>query len=65
VSSTTVVSAGPAASAWVDTKKSIIIAGAGGLLLGAVIAFSQSRRHRRKYLPLDEREPPPAPKDDV
>ncbi|CAN5484695.1 hypothetical protein BH09ACT7_BH09ACT7_02220 [soil metagenome] len=46
-----------AAPAGADTKQSIIIAGAGGLLLGGAIAFWQSRRHRRKYLPLDE---PPA-----
>jgi methionine-rich copper-binding protein CopC len=37
-----------------DTKQSILIAGAGGLLLGGAIAFWQSRRHKRKYLPVDE-----------
>jgi methionine-rich copper-binding protein CopC len=52
--STSVAPSEPAAPAGADTKQSIIIAGAGGLLLGAAIAFWQSRRHRRKYLPLDE-----------
>lgn len=51
---TTAEPAEPSAPVGVDTKQSIIIAGAGGLLLGALIAFWQSRRHRRKYLPLDE-----------
>ena len=49
------VSAAPIGS---DTKKSIITAGVAGLLVGAVIAFWQSRRHRRKDVPRDE---PPSP----
>lgn len=49
------VSAAPIGS---DTKKSIITAAVAGLLVGAAIAFWQSRRHRRKD---DPREEPPSP----
>jgi methionine-rich copper-binding protein CopC len=49
------ISAAPIGS---DTKKSIITAAVAGLLVGAAIAFWQSRRHRRKDVPRDE---PPSP----
>lgn len=48
-------SSGPLGS---DTKGSVITAAVAGLLLGAGIAFWQSRRHRRKDVPRDE---PPSP----
>lgn len=48
-------SSGPLGS---DTKRSVITAAVAGLLLGAVIAFWQSRRRRRKDVPPDE---PPSP----
>jgi methionine-rich copper-binding protein CopC len=44
----------PAAPLGSDTKRSIITAAVAGLLVGAAIAFWQSRRHRRKYVPRDE-----------
>jgi methionine-rich copper-binding protein CopC len=50
--------AGPIGS---DTKGSIITAAVAGLLLGAAIAFWQSRRRRRKVVPDDE---PPSPSID-
>jgi methionine-rich copper-binding protein CopC len=52
--STTVETPTAEAPAGMDTKTSIITAGALGLLLGGIIAFWQSRRHKRKYLPLDD-----------
>jgi len=49
------VSAAPIGS---DTRQSIITAAVAGLLVGAVIAFWQSRRHRRKDVRDDD---PPSP----